>query len=232
MFARLYGTILQPSLLHGEEEGDLLLKTAGGVAYRFSCSFPTRQRLLAADAGTELEVLTELAVREDRWLLYGFADAVEQTAFRLLTAVQGVGGKVALAILSVLPPELLQQAVLTKDAKALQQADGVGARLAERLITELKDRLAKQPLGSGSIQPMGDLMGGGASALASASDDPLLQDATQALIQLGYSRLEAMTALTKAQEQLQEKPIANSNQPSSPSLASFITAALQQLAKG
>jgi Holliday junction DNA helicase RuvA len=231
MFARLYGTILQPSLLHGEEEGDLLLKTAGGVAYRFSCSFPTRQRLLAADAGTELEVLTELAVREDRWLLYGFADAVEQTAFRLLTAVQGVGGKVALAILSVLPPELLQQAVLTKDAKALQQADGVGARLAERLITELKDRLAKQPLGSGSIQPMGgSLMS--STALASASDDPLLQDATQALIQLGYSRLEAMTALTKAQEQLQEKPIANSNQPSSPSLASFITAALQQLAKG
>jgi Holliday junction DNA helicase RuvA len=89
---------------------------------------------LAANDG-DVVVLTELMVREDRWLLYGFSDGAEQAAFRLLTNVQGVGGKVALALL--LPPATAPAATGDfggKNVKALQKADGVGARLAERLV--------------------------------------------------------------------------------------------------
>ncbi|MBM3602376.1 MAG: Holliday junction branch migration protein RuvA [Alphaproteobacteria bacterium] len=222
MIAQLYGTI-QP-LPSWDDGDDLLLLTGGGVAYRFACSATSRQKLLAANDGQAM-VLTELMVREDRWLLYGFSDGAEQAAFRLLTNVQGVGGKVALALLSALPPAQLQQAILGKNVKALQKADGVGARLAERLITELKDRLAKHPLtdsyGLADYDGL-DTTANGDDPAAQAIDNPLLQDACQALIQLGYSRVEALGALS----QVGERPTPPTT------LAGLLTAALQQLASG
>lgn len=219
MIAQLYGTI--HPLPSWDDGDDLLLRTNGGVAYRFACSATSRQRLLAANDG-DVVVLTELMVREDRWLLYGFSDGAEQAAFRLLTNVQGVGGKVALALLSALPPAQLQQAILGKNVKALQKADGVGARLAERLITELKDRLAKHPLTDASDPMVTDGMDNGSAMSFTDFDSPLLQDACQALCQLGYSKTEAVRALSQVGER-----------PSPPTtLAGLLTAALQQLAAG
>jgi Holliday junction DNA helicase RuvA len=127
-------------------------------------------------------------VREDAINLFGFIDAVEQDWFRLLTTVQGVGAKVALSILSTVSPEQLAQAIAAQDKTALTQADGVGPKLALRLVTELKDKIP-----AFMASPV---------RLASASTSPLppsvANDALSALLNLGYRRAEAFAAVTAA----------------------------------
>ena len=128
-----------------------------------------------------------MRARDELPYLYGFIDEHERDWFRLLTTVQGVGAKVALSILSVLPPDRLLLALAAQDRAAISQADGVGPKLATRLLSELKDK-------AGGI--------GSAPALTIATPavpagDTLTQDAVSALVNLGYGRSEAFVTVAK-----------------------------------
>ncbi|WP_419827243.1 Holliday junction branch migration protein RuvA [Sphingomonas sp.] len=133
-------------------------------------------RTLAAigGIGSDVLLLTEFHVREDALTLYGFGSGAERDWFRLLTGVQGVGGRVALAILSVLAPDELSRAVAAGDKAMVARANGVGAKLATRIVTELKDRAgpALGPAASGSGQPVGGVEADALSALANLGFRP------------------------------------------------------------
>jgi Holliday junction DNA helicase RuvA len=161
----------------------------GGVGYLVQASSRTLSALPQPPAAAKL--LIETHVREDAILLYGFADSAERDWFRLLTTVQGVGGKVALGILSALAPRDLIGAIAAGDKASLTRAPGVGPRLAVRLLTELKDKTGTMPT----------------SASAGVSYTPvrpagIAEDALSALINLGYRRPEAQPAVTRVFERL------------------------------
>ena len=133
MIGKLTGTIDSFS-------GSHVILDVNGVGYVVTCSSRTlRQMGPVKSAGDHL--LIETHVREDAINLYGFADTEEQDWFKLLTTVQGVGAKVALSILGSLAPEQLAQVIAAQDKAAMTQADGVGPKLALRLVTELKDKV-------------------------------------------------------------------------------------------
>ncbi len=137
----------------------------------------------------QAKLLIETHVREDAIVLYGFADAAERDWFRLLTTVQGVGGKVALGILSAMSPRDLIGAIAAGDKASLTRAQGVGPRLAIRLLTELKDKTGAMPTSTGvSYTPI---------AAATPADDAL-----SALVNLGYRRVEAAPVVARVQERL------------------------------
>ncbi|WP_298286334.1 Holliday junction branch migration protein RuvA [Acidocella sp.] len=155
-----------------------------GVGYLVFCS----SRTLASLPQGTVTLLTEMQVREDAITLYGFAAAAERDWFSLLTTVQGVGAKVALAILSALSPDQLIAAISAGDKAALSRAQGVGPKLAIRLVTELREKAGAMP-------------GGGAAALpAPVGAKGAVGDALSALTNLGYRRAEAEAALAKAVE--------------------------------
>ena len=163
----------------------------GGVGYLVFCSGRTLANLPRPGEAVRFEVETH--VREDHIHLYGFAMSGERDWFRLLTPVQGVGAKVALAILSVLGPEELVQAVLAQDKTAVSRASGVGPKLAGRIVLELKDKV-------GAIAPPvfeptadGPSVGGGVT-----------EDAVSALVNLGFQRTDAFGAITRAGRKLGE----------------------------
>jgi Holliday junction DNA helicase RuvA len=164
-----------------------------GVGYVVAASARTLQQIGAIGAAASL--LIETQVREDAINLYGFADAAERDWFRLLTTVQGVGAKVALAILGLLPPERLAQAIAAQDKAALTQAEGVGPKLGLRIVTELKDKVAAFGVSSGLPQ---GVFGKGPLERGSTSD------AVSALINLGYRRMEAFAAVASAAQKLGE----------------------------
>ncbi|WP_025813758.1 Holliday junction branch migration protein RuvA, partial [Komagataeibacter kakiaceti] len=138
MIAQLRGLLAQV-------EADRCVIDVGGVGYLVQASSRT---LATLPQPPELAcVLVETVVREDAILLYGFAEASERAWFRLLTTVQGVGAKVALAILSTLPPADLINAIAAGDKAMLTRAGGVGARLAQRIVTELRDKCEGMPTG-------------------------------------------------------------------------------------
>src|ERR1700761_2493528 len=148
----------------------------GGVGYLVQASSRTLSALPQPPAQAKL--LIETHVREDAIVLYGFADSAERDWFRLLTTVQGVGGKVALAILSSMSPRDLVGAIATGDKASLTRAQGVGPRLAVRLLTELKDKTGTMPTSASvSYTPI---------AAPTPTDDAL-----SALVNLGYRRAEA-----------------------------------------
>ena len=132
MIGKLSGTIDSVS-------GSHVILDVQGVGYVVMCSARTLREMGAIASPASL--LIETHVREDAINLYGFKDAEEQDWFRLLTTVQGVGAKVGLAILSALSPAQLGHVILSQDKAALTQADGVGPKLALRLVTELKDKV-------------------------------------------------------------------------------------------
>src|SRR5881227_3851729 len=111
----------------------------GGVGYLVFCSTRTTTRL--PPPGGPARLLVETHVREDHIHLYGFIDAAERDWFRLLTTVQGVGARLALAILSATAPDALLLAILAQDKAVLARADGVGPRLAARIVNELRDKV-------------------------------------------------------------------------------------------
>ena len=156
----------------------------GGVGYLVGASAKTLAAL--GITGDIVTVHTEMLVSEDSIRLMGFASAEERDWFRLLTSVQGVGAKVALAILSILAPEELQTAVARSDAAMIARANGVGPKLAQRIVNELKDKAGGVALGGGSATPAS-----GASA-----------DAVSALINLGFKPQEANTAVNGASDEL------------------------------
>ena len=167
----------------------------GGVGYLVFCS----NRTLGVLAGVTgaVSVFVETHVREDHIHLYGFADAAEREGFRLLTTVQGVGAKVALGILSVLTTDALAQAVAAGDKAAVSQAQGVGPKLATRIVTELKDKVGGIALGAavlavGTSEPAAPAEGANAAA----------SDAVSALVNLGYGRTEAFGAVARSVQRL------------------------------
>jgi len=169
-----------------------------GVGYQLMVS--TRTRAALPGKGEVASLLTEMQIREDHWSLFGFIDRAERDWFRTLTTVQGVGGRVALAILSVLAPEQLTRAILAQDKVQLARADGVGPKLAARLVTELKDKAAAHGLATGPA-PTGAVMA--LPPLPAANDlaGPA-EDAISALVNLGYRRPDALGAVATAQRKL------------------------------
>ena len=160
-----------------------------GVGYLAFCSTRTIGRLPAVGAPASL--LIETHVREDHIHLYGFVDAAERDWFRQLTTVQGVGARLALAILSAVAPEHLGPAILARDKAALMRADGVGARLAARIVNELHDKV--DGAAAEATVP---------TTAASAEDAGPAADAVSALVNLGYRRTEAFGAVATAARRL------------------------------
>ena len=166
----------------------------GGVGYLAFCSTRTIGRLPAS--GSRASLLIETHVREDHIHLYGFIDAAERDWFRLLTTVQGVGARLALAILSALPPEQLGSAILAQDKAGLARADGVGPRLAARIVNELRDKISGPALTAVAPAPAATSIG------AATVGDGAIADAVSALENLKFARAEAYSAITAAAHRL------------------------------
>jgi Holliday junction DNA helicase RuvA len=184
---------------------DYCVIDVNGVGYLVAASAKTLGRLAL---GAQVSLLIETIVREDSISLFGFADALEKEWFNTLTKVQGVGAKVCLSILSALSPMQLAQAVTAQDKNSFARANGVGPKLAARLVTELKDKIVSVPMAEVSKnlnEAMGDVNTDAAEVeafedkLAARDDDPTkMEDAISALVNLGYQRLEAYKAVNAA----------------------------------
>jgi Holliday junction DNA helicase RuvA len=173
-----------------DDEG--LILDVSGVGYRVAASARTLRTL--SSVGEAAELLIEMHVREDAIRLYGFLTAVERDWFRLLQNVQGVGAKVALAILGALTAEALSTAIARQDKVMMARAPGVGAKLAARLVLELKDKAPA--LGVADLGGP-DTRGGGLSKLPKAAEDAIL-----ALIALGYGRPQAAAVVARTSAEL------------------------------
>lgn len=182
MIAKLTGRVDQL-------DADRCVIDVNGVGYLVQASTRT---LAALPAGQTASLLIETQVREDAITLYGFSEPAERDWFRLLMTVQGVGAKVALGVLSALGPRELIAAIQAGDRASLTRAPGVGARLAVRLLTELRDKAGAMPAGPG-FAPILPPPARGVAA-----------DALSALVNLGYRRAEAEAALARAQTRLGE----------------------------
>jgi len=170
---------------------DSVIVDVNGVGYILFCSARTLGHLPSAGEATALHVETQF--KAESLTLYGFESASERSWFRLLQTVQGVGARVALALLSALPPEQLAQAIMAKDKSAFTQASGVGPRLAQRLVSELQSKVGELPTTSVVSLPNASPSGGGSS-----------EDAISALVNLGYGRSEAHVAIAKVSNDLGE----------------------------
>lgn len=166
-----------------------ILLDVQGVGYQIFCSPRTLSRI--GQKGDPASLLIDTNVREDAITLFGFPDKAEQQWFRLLTSVQGVGAKAAMAILGVTPSDQLGFAIASGDKAALTRADGVGPKIAMRILTELKDKAGKI-----------DLQSVPQTQTAQANDIPtnnsIDQDAVSALVNLGYGRSDAFAAVSQA----------------------------------
>jgi Holliday junction DNA helicase RuvA len=171
------------------EDGRCVLDV-NGVGYLVHASSRTLAALPQPPAAAR--VLIETQVREDAIQLFGFADSTERDWFRLLTTVQGVGPRVALSILSALSPRDLITAIAAGDRASLTRASGVGARLAVRLLTELREKAGAMPSSPGISLP------------ATAQPAGVASDALSALVNLGYRRPEAQPAVVRVVERLGE----------------------------
>ena len=162
--------------------------SCGGVGYYAQC--PASVAGALPGVGKEATLYTVMSVTENDVSLYGFATEEQQACFEMLTAVSGVGPKVGLAILSVMEPQRVALAISAGDPKAFKAASGVGPKLAQRIVLELKDKVAKGFVDGISLE---DVAG-------AASGEPATQSASQAiaaLVSLGYSQSEAALAISK-----------------------------------
>ena len=174
---------------------NIVILDVGGVGYAVTVSGKTQTQLGFADPAITL--LTEMVVREDSMTLFGFLELAERDAFRLLTTVQGVGAKAALAILSVLSPTELSSAIIAGDKAMITRADGVGPKLAQRIVNELSEKIGKLP-----AIVRGTSVAGLESARLPEGDDTTVSDAMSALLNLGYGRVEAHAALLMARQKM------------------------------
>ncbi len=177
MIAHLRGRLISAG-------SDSAVIDVGGVGYLVSCSARTLAALPAPGEAVELQIETQM--REDSITLYGFVSAAEREWFRLLQGIQGVGARVALSLLAVLEPDQLTQAVAASDRAMLTRANGVGPRLASRIISELKDRVGSIAVTAQGTEPIVATPAGGPS-----------DDALSALVNLGYGRAEAFAAIAR-----------------------------------
>lgn len=179
MFYYIRGTV-------AHVEPALVVLDAGGVGYAINTSYNSARAVKKGDQAT---FYTYLHVREDLFELYGFAKQEELTCFKQLLGVSGVGPKAALSILGAITPDRLALCVVSGDEKALTAAPGIGKKLAQRILLELKDKLAAGQL---------DAAGGADAALLSGTAAGPMEDAIAALGVLGYPRAVAMGALQGA----------------------------------
>ena len=203
MIAQLRGSIVQT-----DDQRTIL--DGHGVGYAVHVSGRTQGQL-----GTmvgEVTLLTEMQVREDSMTLFGFLDVAERDAFRLLITVQGVGAKAAMAILSVLAPVDLTNAIISGDKDMVARADGVGPKIAQRVVNELGEKIGK------IVSLGGALSIGNASGKASGTVAGLVGDAVSALANLGYGQAEAHSAVMRVQ-----------TRSSSDNLSELIAAALREI---
>lgn len=168
---------------------DFVILDVQGVGYQVHCSARTLQALPAPGEAVTLSIETH--VREDQIRLFGFVSDVEREWFRLLQTVQGVGVKVALSVLGTLKPVDLAEAIALRDKAAVSRSPGVGAKVAERIVTELKD---KAPAFT-SLDPAVIRLSG---ALEERQAPQPMRDAVSALINLGYGQPQAAAAIAAA----------------------------------
>lgn len=181
MIARVHGTLVG----HAIDRIEVL--TAGGIAYEILVPLAVLERL--PRPGGEIALHTALVVRDDAWLLYGFATAEERRLFQRLMGTTGVGPALAMNLLSTLTAERLVRAVREGDLATLTQVPRVGKKLAERLVLELRDKLEGGDLPTVPVSGAGSGSGGGPGA-----------DAVRALVALGYSAADAERAVRRALE--------------------------------
>ena len=176
MFAYLEGalTYKSPSLVY---------LSVGGVGYEVNITLQTFSKIQHLD---QCRIYTHVQIREDAWVMYGFADEQERSTFRLLLGISGVGAATSRIILSSLTPEELERAVATDDARTLERVKGIGAKTAQRIVLELK----------------GKLIGGGKNidAIQAQIHNTVQDDALIALVNLGIGRAMAESAIKKIKD--------------------------------
>lgn len=169
-----------------EIEENTIVVEAGGIGY--GIQVPTSLVSVLPSMGNEVKIYTYLYVREDAVSLYGFLSKDDLKVFTLLIGVSGIGPKGALAILSVMTPDDLRFAILADDAKSISKAPGVGAKTAQRIIIELKDKL--------SLEEAFEIKRGKAESGKEQVDGTARDEAVQALVALGYSQADALRAVS------------------------------------
>ena len=185
MIASLTGTLIQLG------SNDMIIRVAG-VGYQVQASSRCLARL--GHEGDEVTVLVDTQIKDDRIILTGFADAAVKETYALLQTVQGVGAKAALSILSALSPDDVILAISAGDKAMITRADGVGPKLAQRIVNELADKAAGFSLGASLSQA--SLPKDGATPAQNAHG--AINDAVSALVNLGYGRGEAHAAVVLA----------------------------------
>lgn len=213
MIAHLKGVLSSTGL-------DQAVVDVGGVGYAFGAS--TRTLAALGRVGEAVTVHTEMLVAEDFIRLVGFASAAERDWFRLLTGVQGVGARVALAILSALDGAELHRAIAAQDKAMVARANGVGPKLAERIVRELKDKTGTI---AGAGAATAGAPGGDAAGIGLPPAEGLAADAASALTGLGFRPGEASAAVAAAQAELEAA------RPDGVTLDALVRLALKKAAK-
>ncbi len=181
MFAYIKGTLEARS-------NDSIIVEAGGIGYRIFTALSTINSV--GQLSSSVKIYTHYYVREDIAALYGFHTQEELELFDMLISVSGVGPKAAISMISTLSPSRFALAVVAQDAKSLSRAPGIGPKMAQRIILELKDKISKEQLTAGIQQEEGPVLQEGAQSSAA--------EAVSALMVLGYSSFEASGAVNKA----------------------------------
>lgn len=169
------------------KHNDFIIVEAGGIGYKISTSLSTIEAV--GPAGSEVKIHTHLYVREDIMSLYGFMTQEELGMFELLITVSGVGPKAAISMLSAVSPSKFGLAVITDDTRTLTKAQGIGTKMAQRIILELKDKIKKEQLAAGPEMGKGQ-------EIAPVRENSRISEAISALMVLGYTALEASRAVS------------------------------------
>lgn len=210
VIAQLKGTVVRTS-------GTFVVLDVGGVGYKVNVPVSVLSAL--PEPGQPATLVTHLIVREDDLSLYGFSDDTELRVFEMLLSVSGVGPKVALGLLSALTADDLAQAIASEDVRTLTKVPGVGAKTAQRMVLELREKVA-----AFGFERRVDKMAAGERVQKRDGAQSTLDDAISALVNLGYSKPEAQRAADGAlQEMLKAGP--------EPKFADLLRAALNRLTK-
>ena len=187
MYAYIKGTL-------EEITEDSVIVETGGIGYNIKVSGTTVD--LLPGIGSEVKIYTYTLVREDAFSLYGFLTRDDLEIFKKLITVSGIGPKGGLAILSVMSADALRFAVMAADAKAIAKAPGIGAKTAERVILDLRDKISLED----TLRGIGSPADAAGQAAASGSGDNLMKrEAIEALVALGYSASDATAAVKKVE---------------------------------
>lgn len=182
MFSYIKGELVEVNTDH-------IVVEVGGIGYMLSISGQAMSEL--PPVGTDIKVHTYLYIREDILMLYGFLDKDEMEVFKLLIGVNGIGPKGAMAVLSVLSADDLRFAVLAGDAKAIAKAPGIGAKTAQRVVLELKDKFSLEDAFEKKTEHV--------NQAEAASQGTVKNDAILALTSLGYSSSESLKAVSRVE---------------------------------